>query len=86
MAADILAQRVIEQARGLVEADGGDLRLISVERGCARVAYRMGRNERCAECVLAPEDLRGFLLEMFARGAPHIIAVELEVDRPDDAA
>jgi hypothetical protein len=71
---------VIEQAQSLVAADGGALRLLGVERGCARVAYKMGRNEQCPECVLAPEDVRGFLLEMFARGAPHITAVEMVVD------
>jgi Fe-S cluster biogenesis protein NfuA len=82
MSTDVLAQRVIEQARGLIEADGGDLRLLGVDGSCARVVYRMGRSEQCAECVLKPEDLRGFLLEMCARIAPHITAVELELDPP----
>jgi hypothetical protein len=82
MGADLLAERVVEQARALVESEGGNLRLLGVERNVARVGYLLGRNDECPECVLAPEDLHGFLLEMFARGAPHITAVEVVVEQP----
>ncbi len=81
MALDATAEYVVRQANAFVEADGGSLVLVSVANGVARVRYRMGKNEQCPECVLAPEDLKTFLLEMFAQNASHISAVELEVER-----
>lgn len=50
-------QTVIESLRPLLEADGGDLRLVSVEDGWVRVELRGA----CRSCHLSPTTIRGAL-------------------------
>lgn len=79
MANDALAQFVIMQAKGIVASDDGDVELIAVRDSTAYVRYTKGYNPNCVECVIAPDDFRDFLMEMFSQKAPHITQVELEV-------
>jgi len=79
MATDALAQFVINQAKGIVSSDGGDVWLTDVRDSTAYVRYKKGHNPDCTTCVIQPEDFRYFLTEMFSQRAPHIKDVELEV-------
>lgn len=76
---DAGVRQVLESVRAIVEGDGGDLELLAVEDGVARVRYRRGVNEECAECVLEPDILRQFLREAFAVQAPHVRDVKVEI-------
>ena len=51
------AQTVIESLRPLLEADGGDLRLLAVEDGWVRVELRGA----CRTCSLSTTTIRGAL-------------------------
>jgi hypothetical protein len=77
MARDGLAEFIIRQFRSLVRPEG-DLELLGVEGGVARVLYRRGHNEECPECIMSAQDLKGILREAFAEKAPHIRDVLLE--------
>ena len=79
MARDALANFVINEARGIVRSDGGEVELTRIEGSTAFVRYKKGHNTRCIECVLSPADFRHFLMALFSRKAPHIKEVELEV-------
>jgi Fe-S cluster biogenesis protein NfuA len=79
MVRDALANFVINEARGIVSSDGGEVELTKIEGSTAYVRYKKGHNPRCIECVLSPADFRHFLMELFGRKAPHIKEVELEV-------
>ncbi|MFQ5879002.1 MAG: NifU family protein [Dehalococcoidia bacterium] len=76
---DAGVQLVLANIRAILEGDGGDIELVAVEEGVARVRYRMGANEECPECVMEPDTLRQFLQEAFAAQAPQIRDVEVEV-------
>lgn len=78
MPKDALAEFVVRQFRGLLRPDG-DIELLGVEAGVARVLYRQGRNLECPECVLSADDVREMLREAFAEKAPYIQDVVLEV-------
>ena len=82
MVRDALANFVINEARGIVSSDGGEVELTRIEGSTAYVRYKKGHNARCIECVLSPADFRHFLMELFSRKAPHIKQVELEVMEP----
>ena len=79
MAKDVLAEFVVRQARGILLPDG-DAELLDVKDGVAYVRYKKARNEECPECIMAPGDLELFLREMFAKRAPHIKDIQLEVE------
>jgi Fe-S cluster biogenesis protein NfuA len=79
VAKDALAQYVVNQAKGIVSSDGGDVQLTDVRGATAYVRYAKGHNPECLECVISPDDLRDFLTDMFNQSAPHITQVELEV-------
>jgi Fe-S cluster biogenesis protein NfuA len=79
MATDALAQFVINQAKGIVSTDGGDVWLTDVRDSIAYVRFKRGHNPECATCVIQPDDFRSFLTEMFSQRAPHIKDIELEV-------
>jgi Fe-S cluster biogenesis protein NfuA len=79
MATDALAQFVINQAKGIVSSDGGDVWLTDVRDSTAFVRYKKGHNPDCETCVITPDDFHLFLTEMFSQKAPHIKQVEIEV-------
>jgi Fe-S cluster biogenesis protein NfuA len=78
MAKDALAEFIIRQFQNLVRPEG-DMELLGVEEGVARVLYRPGRNQECPECIMSAEDLKEILREAFAEKAPHIRDVRVEL-------
>jgi len=77
--ADALVEYVINQAKGIVSTDGGEVWLTDVRDSTAFVRYKKGHNPDCETCVINPDDFKHFLTEMFSQRAPHIKNVELEV-------
>ncbi|GBD14223.1 hypothetical protein HRbin25_00093 [bacterium HR25] len=78
MAKDALAEFIVRQLRTIVQPES-DVELLDVEGGVARILYRRGYNPECPECVMSADDLRAYLLELFAEKAPHIRDVQLDV-------
>lgn len=70
MARDGLAEFIIRQFQSLVRPEG-DLELLGVEGGVARVLYRRGHNEECPECVMSAEDLRDPAGGLCREGTPY---------------
>jgi Fe-S cluster biogenesis protein NfuA len=68
---------VVEQFKEIVRPDGGAVELLGVKGDTLRVAYRPGHNERCAECVISPENLRDMLLDVLPQHDPSIRKVEV---------
>lgn len=73
-----MVEFVVRQMRGVLQPDG-DAELIDVVGNVARVRYTRASNPKCLECVVSPEDLRDFLIEMLNKKAPHISDVDIEV-------
>ncbi len=74
---DEKVDEVLDLFRQILKADGGDLELVSVEGGAARIHYLPGHNQECPECVLAPESLEAMIKESMQVHAPHISEVKL---------
>jgi hypothetical protein len=70
-------KRVVEEFGEIVRPDGGSLELLGVEGDLLRVAYRPGRNEQCASCVISPENLRDMLLDVLPQHDASIRRVEV---------
>jgi Fe-S cluster biogenesis protein NfuA len=71
---------VAEIAR-VLRADGGDLVLVDVDDGTARVRVRVVLDDAsCADCVLPPDQLRATLAASLRRRVPE--ELELVVDDP----
>lgn len=78
MARDALAEFILREARRLI--DPSEAELLEVEGGVARVRLRPSVDPRCESCTISAEEFRAFLLGLFARRAPHIKDVEVEVE------
>lgn len=73
-----MVEFVVRQMRGVLQPDG-DAELMDVVGNVAHVRYRRASNPKCLECVVSPDDLRVFLMDLLAKRAPHISDVEIEV-------
>lgn len=74
---------VVDQFRRIVETDGGDLALVSLERGTLRVLYTPGSNEECPECVFEPGDLQALMVDALRIQDPNVTRVVLETPPPN---
>ncbi|MBI3968656.1 MAG: hypothetical protein HY329_23725 [Chloroflexi bacterium] len=78
MAKDVLAELVVREVRGMLQPYS-DAELLDVTDGVATVRYRKGRHPDCADCIMTPDDLSEMLLSLFARKAPKVKELKLEV-------
>jgi Fe-S cluster biogenesis protein NfuA len=83
MSRDPVVELVVAEVSAPLAEDGGGASLIDVEDGVARVAYRMGHNEECPECIMSPEDMREYIREALDGRAPHIRDVEIVASADD---
>jgi Fe-S cluster biogenesis protein NfuA len=73
------AQAVVDNFQQMVGTDGGKITLLGVKDGVMSVRYAPGTNEACADCVLAPEDLKELMKEAVQMHDASIKDVTLEV-------
>jgi hypothetical protein len=74
------ANTVVGQFQQIVSGDGGRLELLSEADGVMSVRYAPGHNDKCATCVLEPDDLQIMLLEAVQQHDPSIKSVSLVVE------
>ncbi|HEX4219526.1 MAG TPA: NifU family protein [Acidimicrobiales bacterium] len=68
----------------LVQADGGDLELVSVDTATGMVALRLLlESANCAECVLPRAMLEGVATGMFQRSLPEVTGISIDDPRDD---
>lgn len=72
-------RQVVDDVRPFLTPDGGDVDLLSIDGDVVRVRYRKGHNEKCVECVMAPDEFREYMIEMFRNQVPVITDVQVEV-------
>lgn len=82
MAKDVVAEFIVRQVAAPLAPEGGSAELLDIHDGVAYVRYKKGYNPDCAECVLAPDDFRLFLLDAFKNKAPHVKDVHVESVEP----
>lgn len=78
MARDALAEFVLREARRVI--DPSEAELLGVEQGVARVRLKPSIDPRCETCTITADEFRDFLLDLFARRAPHVRDVQVELD------
>ena len=72
------------EVAGLVQADGGDLELVSVDTATGAVALRLLlESANCAECVLPRAMLEGVATGMLQRSVPGVTGISIDDPRDD---
>ncbi|HEX4243964.1 MAG TPA: hypothetical protein VHY77_00235 [Acidimicrobiales bacterium] len=72
------------EVAGLVQADGGDLELLSVDTTTGAVALRLLlESANCAECVLPRAMLEGVATGMIQRSVPGVTGISIDDPRDD---
>lgn len=72
----------LAEVAALVQADGGDLELISVDTTTGAVALRLLlESANCAECVLPRAMLEGVATGMLQRSVPGVTGVAIDDPR-----
>ena len=79
-AADIAP--TLEEARQLVQADGGDMELVSTDDGTVSLKLIL-EGASCIECVMPKEFLEQIVLDMLMRAGHGVSAVAIEDPRED---
>jgi Fe-S cluster biogenesis protein NfuA len=73
----------LAEVAALVQADGGDIELVSVDTASGAVALRLLlESANCAECVLPKVMLEGVAIGMLQRSVPGVTG--LSIDDPRD--
>jgi len=79
-AADIAP--TLEEARQLVQADGGDMELVSTDDGTVSLKLIL-EGASCIECVMPKEFLEQIVLDMLVRAGHGVSAVDIYDPRED---
>ena len=72
----------LEEARQLVQADGGDMQLVSTDDGTVSLKLIL-EGASCVECVMPKEFLEQIVLDMLVRAGHGVSAVAIEDPRED---
>ena len=72
----------LEEARQLVEADGGDMELVSTDDGTVSLKLIL-EGASCVECVMPKEFLEQIVLDMLMRAGHGVSAVAIDDPRED---
>ena len=70
----------LDEIRGLVQADGGDMTLVGVDGSTIRLQLVV-ENATCVECVMPREFLEQIALDIFRRGGVEAEAVSVDDPR-----
>ena len=72
----------LEEARQLVQADGGDMELVSTDDGTVSLKLIL-EGASCIECVMPKEFLEQIVLDMLMRAGHGVSAVAIYDPRED---
>ena len=72
----------LDEARQLVQADGGDMQLVSTDDGTVSLKLIL-EGASCVECVMPREFLEQIVLDMLMRAGHGVTAVAIEDPRED---
>ena len=72
----------LDEARQLVQADGGDMELVSTDDDTVSLKLIL-EGASCAECVMPREFLEQIVLDMLMRAGHGVTAVAIEDPRED---
>ena len=72
----------LEEARQLVQADGGDMELVSTDDGKVSLKLIL-EGASCVECVMPKEFLEQIVLDMLMRAGHGVSAVAIDDPRED---
>jgi len=72
----------LEEARQLVQADGGDMELVSTDDGTVSLKLIL-EGASCVECVMPKEFLEQIVLDMLMRAGHGVSAVAIDDPRED---
>ena len=72
----------LEEARQLVQADGGDMELVSTDDGTVNLKLIL-EGASCVECVMPKEFLEQIVLDMLMRAGHGVSAVAIDDPRED---
>ena len=72
----------LEEARQLVQADGGDMELVSTDNSTVSLKLIL-EGASCIECVMPREFLEQIVLDMLTRAGHGVSAVTIEDPRED---
>jgi Fe-S cluster biogenesis protein NfuA len=70
----------LDEARALVQADGGDMKLASIDGDTLKIDLIL-EGASCAECVMPREFLEQIVLDMVKQKAPAVAAVSIDDPR-----
>jgi len=73
----------LEEARQLVQADGGDMQLVSTDDGTVNLKLIL-EGASCVECVMPKMFLEQIVLDMLTRAGHGVSAVSIFDPREDD--
>jgi Fe-S cluster biogenesis protein NfuA len=72
----------LEEVRGLLQADGGDMELTRIDAESGSVSLRLVvEGASCEECVLPREFLEQITLDIFRRASTDVNRVEIDDPR-----
>ncbi len=74
----------LEEARALVQADGGDMEVVGVDDATVNIRLIL-EGASCAECVMPRDFLEQIVLDMLKQKIPAVAAVSIDDprERPD---
>ena len=72
----------LDEARALVQADGGDMQLVGIDGSTISLRLVL-EGASCAECVMPREFLEQIVLDMVKQKAPGVDAVSIDDPRED---
>jgi Fe-S cluster biogenesis protein NfuA len=71
----------LDEARALVQADGGDMRLVDIDPAGTVSLELVLEGASCAECVMPREFLEQIVLDMLKQKTPAVSAVAIDDPR-----
>jgi Fe-S cluster biogenesis protein NfuA len=84
---DAALEPALDEVRSIIQADGGDILLTSVDSGTVHLQLVV-EGASCAECILPRELLEQVTLDIMQRGGTGVTAIKIDDprERPDYVA
>jgi Fe-S cluster biogenesis protein NfuA len=77
-----VVESALQEVRGLVQADGGDMELVGVDERGGTVSLRLVLDGvECHECVMPRPILEDIAVNMLRRSVPEVTAVTVDDPR-----
>lgn len=72
----------LDEARALVQADGGDMQVVGIDDATVKLKLIL-EGASCAECVMPRDFLEQIVLDMLKQKVPAVAGVSIEDPRED---